>query len=369
MTLVSGAPIAIADEVVIAGGRTMRHRSLPGALCLPNGELLVAFRSGTDKFVTDDGAVVLVRSMDGGRTWSDAIPLMAEPGWDCFGGSRLVQVKDGSLLMLVGKARWIRDETPSGDTFETHSSAQPTGTMPSAGHGGETRREIHNYAVHSSDGGRTWSELGPSINLFGSWTEPYARRTIKLEDGRLMIGFHGSDQAHTASRAGVAFSEDRGRTWTDFVTVASEPGVYFHEVELLRLGTGPILAVIRTNKPAPYDSYWSVSCDDGRSWSPPRKTGFSGHCPFLFALDPQTTLCLYRDLHPARRGVSVSMTRDSGQSWRWLGQLYRAPNLDCGYPSLMRLPTGELLCVFYTSFVEGNSEIHGVFLQERAKGV
>lgn len=366
--LVPDSPIAILEEVVIAGGKIKRHRSLPGAQCLRDGEVLVAFRSGTDKFVTDDGAVMLVRSMDNGRTWSDPLALLAEPGWDCHGSGRLVQLDNETLLMLVGKARWLRDQIDTIDVLQTHATVHPAGTMPSTGRGGETRREFLCHVIRSRDGGHTWSGLGPSIKLFQAWTEPYARRAVKLSDGRLMIGFHGSDRIDTPTCSGVAFSQDSGETWADFVPIARAPEIHFYEVELLKLASGAILALIRTNYPAPYDCYQSISFDEGSTWTPPQRTGFSGHCPFLLSLNPSTILCAYRDLAPGRPGVSVSVSHDDGRSWSWVGQLYKAPNLDCAFPSLLRLSNGQLFCVFYTSFVDGNSEIHGLFLEDCSGG-
>ena len=136
--------LAITGEVVVAGGGTKRHRSRAGAAVLADGSLFVAYRVGRNMFEESHGAVVATRSADGGDTWEEPAPLLAEPSWDWFGAQRLLQLDDGMLLMLAGKARWNSDR-------------------------------FHTYAVRSSDGGRTWDPPGPEIRVFASFSEPYGQ--------------------------------------------------------------------------------------------------------------------------------------------------------------------------------------------------
>ena len=138
------AALAITGEVVVAGGGSKRHRSRAGAAVLADGSLFVAYRVGRNMFQEAHGAVVATRSADGGATWEEPTPLLAEPGWDWFGAQRLLQLDDGTLLMLAGKARWNSDR-------------------------------FHTYAIRSSDGGRTWDPPGPEIRVFA----PSASRTAR----------------------------------------------------------------------------------------------------------------------------------------------------------------------------------------------
>ena len=245
--------LAITGEVVVAGGGTKRHRSRAGAAVLADGSLFVAYRVGRNMFEESHGAVVATRSADGGDTWEEPAPLLAEPSWDWFGAQRLLQLDDGMLLMLAGKARWNSDR-------------------------------FHTYAVRSSDGGRTWDPLGPEIRVFASFSEPYGQGAVRgLPEGRLLLGFQGSDTPGEPNLAAVAFSRDRGATWSERVLLSDDAALELREPDTLPLPDGRLLTVLRTDAP-PYASYQCYSEDAGRSWTPLTATGFHGHCPRLFAL-------------------------------------------------------------------------------------
>ena len=62
--------------------------------------------------------------------------------------------------------------------------------------------------------------------------------------------------------------------------------------------------------------------------------------------------------------MSVSVSDDAGTTWRWVGQLYSGPNGDCAYPVIVRLADDRLFCVYYTSFVDGDCEVRGIWLSD-----
>lgn len=167
---------------------------------------------------------------------------------------------------------------------------------------------------------------------------------------------------------GVAFSSDEGRTWSDLVIVASDPELYFRETELLRLRDGRILTAIRTDTP-PYESYRSFSADEGKTWTPIKKTGFKGHCLRLFQLNGAVA-CFIREMEPDRPGIAYNVTYDDGETWQYGGQLYHAEGTysgwaeACGYPDVARLPDGQLFCIYHTRFVDGDSQVRGLFLKD-----
>ena len=334
----SDAVLAITGDVAVAGGGTKRHRSRAGAAVLADGTLFVAYRVGRNMFEESHGAVVATRSADGGDTWEEPVPLLAEPGWDWFGAQRLLQLGDGTLLMLAGKARWNSDR-------------------------------FHTYGVRSSNGGRTWEPLGPEIRVFAAFSEPYGQGVVRgLPDGRLLLGFQGSDTPGVPNQAAVAFSRDRGATWSERVLLSDDAALELREPDTLPLPDGRLLTVLRTDAP-PYASYQCYSEDGGRSWTPLTATGFHGHCPRLFALRG-AIICVYRNMAEERPGIGYSASWDGGASWHFQGMLYRSPGpyqgwaTACGYPSMLPLADGQLLCVFHTDFVDSNCEIRAVRLRE-----
>ena len=333
-------PLTILDQFVIAAGPDSRSRVFAGVHLLPNGELLVGYREGTDHLKTDDGAIMIKRSPDSGRTWSQPVAVCAIPGWDCSGANRILQLKNGQLLMFVFQAKW-----------QTTNSGPPI-------------RDSHVYNSRSLDGGRTWSEFGTEVKLFDGWTEPYAHGDLLLaDDGNWLLPVHGSDSIGGRTYSTLAISSDRGQTWVRRGIIASAEGINFYETDLIRLENGRLLGVIRTDDP-PFDTYQAYSNDDGHSWSDPTPTGFRGPTPRLFQLNNGALMCAYRDRDPERPGVSYSITVDVGQEWRFIGQLYESIDWNCGYPDMVRLPNNEIFCVFYTAYCNGNSEIHGLRLRD-----
>ncbi len=337
----SNQPLTILDEVVIAAGRQPRSRVFAGVHLLQKGELLVGYREGTDHLVTDDGAIMMTRSADNGRTWSDPIAVFALPGWDCAGANRILQLEDGLLLMFVFQARWHR----SGDN-------------------GSPQRETHVFATRSSDGGRTWSEFGPEVQLFDGWTEPYAHGELLLaDDGNWLLPVHGADCVGDTTYSTLAASTDEGQTWSRRAVIAAAEGTNFYETDLIRLEDGRLLGVIRTDD-SPFETFQAYSSDDGHSWTDPQSTGFRGPTPRLFRLRSGALLCAYRDRDPERPGVSYSMSENGSQEWRFAGRLYESIDWNCGYPDMVRLPSDEIFCVFYTAYRDGDSEIHGLWLRD-----
>jgi len=331
-------PIEIIGEVIIAGRSSKRHRSRAGLQCLPDGELFVAYRIGWDIFNLSHGAVVGTWSQDNGRSWEEPVALIAEPGWAWLGAQRILQLSEGQLVMLLQRAN-----------FDT-------------GH----------FTIHStfsSDHGRTWDKIRPAIHIFKDWNEPSGQGITRgCPDDKIMIAFQGADMKDAPTEVGVAVSADKGETWNNLVVIASNSEINFREADLLRLRDGRLIASIRTDD-EPYETYQSYSTDKGVSWAPAEKSGFKGHCPCIFQLET-AIICVYRDMDPVRPGISYSLSYDSGQSWDYGGQLYKSPctyrgwATACGYPSIARLPGGELYCVFHTCAVNNDSEIRGLILKD-----
>ena len=335
--------LTILDQVLIADGHEPRSRAFAGVQMLSDGNLLVGYREGSvhpwPSVGVDDGAIVMRRSSDGGRTWSEPRTVFALPGWDCSGGNRIAQLPDQSLLMFVFQARWCQ------------TSAGPP------------EREAHVFPMRSIDGGRTWSRYGPELQLFSGWNETYAHGNILiLSNGRWLLPVHGADHLGGTTYSAVAFSTDDGLTWDKHANVAMAEDINFYETDIIRLDGGRLLAVIRTLD-EPFAAYQSQSADEGYTWTAPRPTGFYGETPRLFRLRADTLLCAYRDRDPARLGISYSVSKDDGETWQFGGQLYQARDWNCGYPDLVRLPGGEIFCVFYTEYNAGDCQVRGLFLQ------
>ena len=129
---------------------------------------------GTGPASANDAAVMLSHSDDDGATWDEPFPIFANPGWQSLPMGGLAQIDGDRLRLIVGRIK--SDPTLPGD---------------------EPITDWFTGAIDSTDGGRTWSDLGPEIRLFPTWTEPYgASNPHRLADGRLLwaiIGTLGRD--------------------------------------------------------------------------------------------------------------------------------------------------------------------------------
>ena len=61
-----------------------------------------------------------------------------------------------------------------------------------------------------------------------------------------------------------------------------------------------------------------------------------------------------------RHGTGLVLSPDGGKTWDYLGNVDDTAG-ENGYPDLVRLADGRILCVYYT----GHTNIRGVFLEER----
>jgi hypothetical protein len=134
----------------------------------------------------------------------------------------------------------------------------------------------------------------------------------------------------------------------------------------VRRQTVPALLALRASRRGP--------SDEGASWSEPRPTPFRGSNVRLSRLRSGAVLCADRDEDPARRGVSVSITHDGFDTWRFAGQLYAAgedashvPGSVCGYPTFASIPGSEALvaAALHSCPTPAGSDLHFLVLRDR----
>lgn len=183
---------------------------------LPQGEiLLVAFHQyqlGNNKVRED---ILLLRSQDGGRTWSEAQTL------DLLGREPYLTVlRDGTLFLTV---HLLSDDVRNKDSY------------------------THSYLHRSTDRGYTWTTTRIGPEGFPPRGETLtSRNVLELPDGTLLFG--------ADSQRGEAFvwrSTDGGETWDrsqgcdtgGFKSIYS----YFGEAVLWRARSGRILNIVRVD--------------------------------------------------------------------------------------------------------------------------
>lgn len=171
---------------------------------------------------------------------------------------------------------------------------------------------------------------------------------------------------------GLTWTDERGAHYTPPTIIASDPTLAYSDGDIVRLNNGKLLCVLREHSVG--GTFTSISDDNGATWSHLRDPGFVGASFKLDQLDSGVITCFYRDEDPARRGVSLSISEDSGESWEWVGQLYDAPD-DAkhlpgyfgGGPDMVSLGNGNYAAVVH-SYEDDDGEmcIHFMTLRERS---
>ncbi len=385
---------------------------------LPNGDLLVGYRQGSDHHLTCDGAFYITRSTDNGEHWTPPEVLAAYPGWDvCASMGQYVDGVMGEdepfLWARLQLYRWQFEPSQDQDyrTYETYWTVSHD-----YGHNWEPPFPLHIGPVSTikTDRGEMTVEA-PSPHSTSS-------TLVRLSDGTIMGMFtcnkipRGSKSSYKYRRqsenfkagnrespiteiALAGFSKDNLRSW-EFVVVSDpdEEGYGGGEADLVQLDSGRIVVIYGNIQGTP-GFLRTFSDDQGRTWSKrePIAIGHGGTSPSMIKLADGSLLAAIRNLTLEAPGIGLIASNDGGETWELLGNVLDQGGWDMGYPDLIRLADGRIFCVYYTdaeklridpvleqrlwnspichdiavgwnirpcAYEELNGEIRGVFLQD-----
>lgn len=184
----------------------------------------------------------------------------------------------------------------------------------------------------------------------------FMRSIVERRDGSLvalMAGWFKSDEAlcpygrgRPYSRSYVCESNDGGATWRYLVTIGYEQlgSEGYNEGSMRRLPSGEILAVLRTGseqdaKCQDNPIMWSISRDEGRTWTRPARTGLEGAFPSLAVLSDGVIAMSY-----GRPGAMIAFSTDGGRTWTDPTPVDVTPY--SGYTDVVEVAPGELLVGF-----------------------
>lgn len=299
----------------------------PTTILLEDGKtILVVYPKGHGR-----GAIVMKRSEDGGKTWSDRLPV--PENW----ATSLETPTIHRVVDAEGKKRLI-----------VFSGLYPI-----------------RMAV-SEDDGATWSPLAP-IGDFGGIV---AMASVeRLKDGRYAAWFH-DDGRFLENEGKTTFftvyqieSGDGGLTWSTPRAIASQPPAHLCEPGVLRSPDGKTLALLLRENSRKFNSFVIFSTDEGATWSAPR----------------ELPAALTGDRHTAKYAPDGRLvitfrdtTRESPTQGDWVAWVgtwddivqgregqYRVRLMDnhdkwdCGYPGLELLPDGTFVTTTYGHWTKG----------------
>lgn len=338
-----------------------RCAAFTSLLPLADGSLLCTFRVGPTK-MSPVSNIGMMQSTDGGRTWNrhghDFDPIFqGTPG--SFSSGYPCQHAPGKLSMYLV---WVDRSDPSLPL----ANPETTGVLP-----------MKCLVAESSDGGHHWGELR-EVSLRPHRGASLTSEIIRLDDGNLLLPYESWkdwDDVTGTQSANVRLSQDEGQTWSDPVTMASDPEQkrYYWDNRLAKdPETGRLVALFWTHQPKEgLDDVIHIAWaePDGTRWSPPRSTGIAGQIAAPLVLSPSELLCVYVHRHdpPSMRAV---LSRDRGDTWQLDEELVlyesgsgkeagtSGPRKDAaywedmerwtfGHPKAVRLPDGTVLLAFY----------------------
>jgi len=315
------------------GGQYLGH---PTTVLLDDGNtILCAYPKGHGK-----GQIVLKKSTDKGKTWSDRLPV--PKSWSTSKETpHMYQVTDAN-----GVSRLI-----------LFSSLYPI------------RMSI------SEDNGDTWSELKP-IGEYGGIVG--MADLIETGKGKYTAFFHDDGRfiRNSGKATGLFYvyavdSDDGGLTWSEPRVVAHDPSVHLCEPGLIASPDGAKFAMLLRENSRQKNSHISFSEDKGKTWSlaiemdealiGDRHQAVYDSQGRLFISFRDTNkesetsgdwvawVGSFEDLEQGRSGEYRIRLSDNKHSW------------DCAYPGVQCLPDGTIFTVTYGHWDEGQSPyIRGV---------
>ena len=278
-----------------------RGAFMPVITSLSDGALIAAQHVGSS-LGAPDCRIEVLRTSDGGRSWTnegDILCGVPDDGW-AYRGPEISVVADGRLLMTA-----TRFEYSEGKLFDPESEALQ-------------RPEL--LALWSPDQGRTWSDpqvvpvpLPPekyTCNGAGRFLQMAPDRWLYFLETWKPVGYAGPPD----QKAALLVSHDEGKTWGEFTVVADDPTgalLYWDQLGCV-LPDGRIYNMFWMHKYGTSEdlpNHWSVSADQGRSWSPPKPTNLRGQVCAPIALPDGRVAAVYNYRHEPQ-GICVAISED-----------------------------------------------------------
>jgi len=255
------------------------------------------------------GRAEIIRSQDGGLTWSTPQVMIDTPLDDR--SPTPATLSDGTLVASL----FVSDER------------------------GDTRTGI----VRSFDEGRTWEPTPRYLTAPFTWTATDGP-PLEMPDKSLVLAVYGgAGKGNTdtmKSQFGLFRSADRGDTWK---CIGSLKAPYdLDEPSIALLPDGRLIMIARP------EGAVSWSSDGGHTWTEPVRLPFRMYDPWLLTLKDGTLLCVHGSYQKDKHGLRAILSPDGGKTWFAAGPDYGFsvdPSV-YGYSRGVQLPDGSIYIVY-----------------------
>lgn len=336
---------AKATNLFVSGTNGYEHYRIPSLLTTEKGTLLAFCEARKRTGDAGDIDLVMKRSLDGGRTWSDERIIWDDGMNTCGNPCPVVDEETGTIWLLM--THNIGSDKES-DIIRKKSQGTRTVWVSSSNDEGATWSVPVNITSTTKDPSWGWYATGPGVGI---------QIRNGPHKGRLVIPCdHSYDDPQGSVRNGpfeygshIIYSDDHGQTWQLGGTI--RPKVNECQVVELAGGNGSLLMDMR--------SYFgrnrrtqSVSRDGGLTWTSPT----DAHD----LIEPVCQASLIRYSWPnleesgkilflnpastsARENLTLRASFDDGKSWPYRKVIHSGPS---AYSSISVLPNGSIGCLY-----------------------
>ena len=310
---------------------------IPAIVTTTKGTIL-AFAEGRKKGCSDTGDIDLVmkRSEDNGKTWSNLLVLRDDGENVCGNPAPVVDESTGTIHLI---STWNLGEDTEKDIIDGTSK--------------DTRRV---FVMESNDDGKSWSdplEITSTVKL-DQWTW-YATgpcHGIQLKEGphrgRLLIPCDHIEAVSRKYYSHTIYSEDHGKTWE---LGGTTPQDQVNECTVVEIPDGKVMLNMRNYDRSQKSRKVAVSEDGGLTWSDivADKTLIEPICQAsllgIYAEERGEHMLFF--LNPAdenkRQKMTLRISRDDGATWTGSLVLHQGP---AAYSDLTQLSNGNLGCFY-----------------------
>ena len=319
-----------------------KYEAWPDLALTPSGKLICIFTECAFHTNRDHSRIVITESFDRGRTWTPKKALtptvMADSYFNC---ARISLLSDGRIAVVCDKVEGTEDYP------------------------------AQIWVWVSRDDGNTWSEpkIYPSSGIVPD-------KLQQLKSGRILLSAHHINPQTKKLEQYLWYSDDDMQTWSERITVASDPRYNLCEASILECHDGTLVAYLRENSLEGYDCMKTLSYDGGETWSEVYRANLPGcHRPVSGFLPSGDVMISYRFFHGGERPYafttqntfialcdekSAKATSRWKQGYRIVPLDYdRSPEADTGYTGWVAFPDGEIYMVNYILDDAPKAQIRG----------
>ncbi len=364
-TSAAPANLSKVQDVVIYRDETF-YSAFPSVVRRADGEVLVAFRRAPERRNFGNAAethtdpcaqLVLVRSRDEGKTWTQQPQLVFAHPRAGLQDPCMLRLNDGSILCssygwaLVPRATSTKLKNPArADDFVS----------------------IGGVMLKSGDGGTSWSEIAlpatPGETYLGPFNEPLPPSNrgamCQGKDGRVFWVTVMEDRKTKVIGTHLFISSDRGVTWTYSCPVATDEKITFNETSVYETPGGDLVAFMRTENFGDH-TVVARSADGGKSFQKWQDAGFMGHPHHALRLPDDRVLLTYGYRH-APYGIRARVLNAECSDFTTAAEIVlRADggHGDLGYPWSTMVADDRVLVVYYFNENNGPRYIAGTLLR------